>query len=143
MSNTQSLVYYKKENGEDEMLFLIGLLVLTIVGVAIARSFSFCDHEAIHMTSSIIAGLFGAVLLVALITLPVNYYQTKAEVDRYYALKNTIEVSRTDGASEIERAALIQEIAGYNKDLASVKFWNDTIFGIYYYDGLAELEFLE
>lgn len=61
-------------------------------------------------------------------------------MDRYYVLKETIEEARKNDNSELERAALIQEIAEYNKDLANAKYWNKTIFDMFIYDGLAELE---
>jgi cell division protein FtsB len=86
------------------------------------------------------AFLFGVVLTVALIALPVQYYSGKAEVQRYYALKETIDQSRQNKASDIERAALTKEIANYNKDLAEVKYWNDSIFDIYVPDDLANLK---
>ena len=123
------------------MFLLIGLAIMLAVGVVVILKAE--EYDTLHLVGVIVSIVSGAILLVALIILPIQYHSTKAEVDRYYALKDTIEKAREEGASEIERAALIQEIAEYNKDLASVKYWNVTTFGIYYYDGLAELEYLE
>lgn len=123
------------------MLLLIALGFLSAVGVLIAI---IADEVSMaHAAGVIMSVLFGIALIGALITLPINYHSTKAEVDRYHALKETIEKSRNGEASEVERAALAQEIAEYNKGLASFKYWNETIFDIYIYDGLAELEYLE
>lgn len=123
------------------MILLIILGALTTIGVLLIVFTG--EFSSLNTVGQVIAVFSGIVLLVALIALPVNYYSTKAEVDRYHALKETIEEARRGEVSEIERAALIQEIAGYNKDLASAKFWNDTLFDIYIFDGLTELEFLK
>lgn len=123
------------------MIILIVSAILIIVGVIISKKSEYASVW--DFTGNIISIIFGIILVATLITLPLSYYDTKAEVERYYAFKETIENSRSGNMSEFERAALINEIANYNKKLASVKYWNDTIFDIFIYDGLAELEFLE
>lgn len=123
------------------MILLVLLGVLTIASAVIWKiSDELSLMDIIGTFATFIFGLFFAG---ALIMLPISYYGTKADVYRYHSLKDTIEESRNSDISEIERAALTQEIADYNKYLASIKFWNDTIFDIYIYDGLAELEYLQ
>ncbi|WP_368900777.1 hypothetical protein [Oceanobacillus oncorhynchi] len=123
------------------MIILIGLAILTVIGLIIIRYSSYISNW--DTVGFFITMISGVLLAISLIVLPLNYYGTKAEVDRYNALQETIENSRSGDMSDIERAALTSEIADYNKDLASIKYWNNTIFDIYIYDGLAELEFLE
>lgn len=114
------------------MWILIGLTLLTIVfGVISAKN---GDD-----LSFILAGLFGIVLFVAVVSWPISFYGSKAEVERYRALEESLNTSRSGEGSEVERAAVTNEIISYNKDLASVKYWNESIFDIYIYDGLAEL----
>lgn len=122
------------------MLLLIILGALTAVGIIMAV---FADEFDVVNIGMSVSFVFGGALAIALVLLPISYHSTKAEVDRYHALKETLQKSREEGSSEIERAALVQEIAQYNKDLASAKYWNETVFDIYIYDGLAELDYLE
>lgn len=88
------------------------------------------------------AALFisSVLLVVSLIMLPINYYNVKAEIQSYYALKDTIEVSRENGNSEIERAALVQKIADNNTRLANLKYWNGTILDIFIPDEIENLD---
>ena len=119
------------------MLFLISLVVLTLIFTLISREF---DDSEIAFN---LAGLFGVILIAALVFWPISYYSSKAEVDRYYALERSLEESRSGNVSDVERAAVTNEIIDYNKDLASVRYWNKSIFDIYIYDGLAELPYLK
>lgn len=123
------------------MILILILSVLTIIGIIVMVCSK--EYSSVNTTGFFMTAIFGSCLIFALVLLPIFYYSTKAEVNRYYALKETIEVSRNSDISELERATLASEIAKYNKDLASIKFWNDTIFDIYIYDGLAELEYLK
>lgn len=122
------------------MILILILSVLTIIGIIVMVCSK--EYSSVNTTGFFMTAIFGSCLVFALALLLISYYSTKAEVNRYYALKETIEVSRNNDISELERATLASEIAKYNKDLASIKFWNDTIFDIYIYDGLAELEYL-
>jgi hypothetical protein len=119
------------------MLFLSILIILSIGSV-----FWYIRDEWNDLAFWL-SFLFSTVTIIALILLPISYYNGKAEIKRYYALKQTIEDSRKKEISDIERAALTKEIAEYNADLASVKYWNDTIFDIYIPDELAELDYLK
>lgn len=127
---------------DDIMLILVGSLLLTIISIILLKRVSYLsDWDTVLFISSLV---FGAIFTLALIALPFSYYSSKAEVERYYILKETIEQSHSNHQiSDLERAALTTQITEYNKDLASVKFWNESIFDIYIYDGLAELDYLK
>jgi hypothetical protein len=119
------------------LLLIIGFSALIIVGILIAV---FANYFSTLHDVGVSLVFVGIILLVpTIIAGSVTYYESKAEVNRYYALKQTIEESRKGGTSEIERAALTKKIADYNADLASVKYWNNTTFGIFISDKLADL----
>jgi hypothetical protein len=119
------------------MLFLLTLIILSI------GSIYWYKRDEWNDLALGLSFLFSLVTIIALIILPISYYDGKAEIKRYYALKQTIEDSRKNGISDVERAALTKKIAEYNADLANVKYWNDTIFDIYIPDELAELDYLK
>jgi cell division protein FtsB len=119
-------------------MFLGILLLLTILPLVIKLFID--DYSDLYDGLNIFSTIAGFILVISLIILPFMYYSGKAEVQRYYALKETIDQSRQNKVSDIERAALTKEIADYNKDLAEVKYWNDSVFDIYIPDYLANLK---
>lgn len=117
------------------MLILSGLTLILILGIVLKRKLSWrYDWIGIALTM-----LSGILLGTALFMLLVNHYSGKEGIEKYYALKETIEISRKNKATDIERASLVKEIAECNKDLASFRYYNDTIFDIFIPDELAQL----
>jgi len=107
------------------MLFLSTLIILSI------GSIYWCKRDECNDLALVLAFLFSLETIIVLIILLFSYYDGKAEIERYYTLKQTIEDSRKNEISDVERAALTKKIVEYNDYLASVKYWNDTIFDIY------------
>jgi len=123
-------------------MIIIFITIICLIALILLCSLS--DYYSITNTVSWVGSIVvGIVLFLMLLAIPLNQYWGKQEVERYYALQQTIEKSREGEVSEVERAALTREISDYNKDLAAVKYKNDSIFKIWVYDGLAELEYLE
>lgn len=120
------------------MLIFGVLIVLTVISILIWKNASYSSDWDILGIMGVF--IFGTLLVVGLIILPINYYSGLAEIERYHALKNSIEESRKDNMSEVERAALVNKIAEYNADIASTRYWNNTVFDIFIPDELAELE---
>lgn len=81
-----------------------------------------------------------AILSFCLIAWPISYYEAKVSIERYYAVKETIENSRLSEMDSIERAAIQNKITEVNADLAEMKYWNGTIFDWYIPDEVEELE---
>jgi hypothetical protein len=88
---------------------------------------------------------FGAgIAALMLLLIPIQRMSCRDGIAQYYALKDTLTRARAKGAStEFERAAMQKEVADFNKDLASVKYWNSTQFDFWWVDELAELPPLE
>jgi hypothetical protein len=117
------------------------LLFLTIcLGVSLFMNKRSKNDMFIWFLAEIISGL---ALIVFLIILPLNRIDHYDQIQKYNAIKMTIEESRKENVSDIERAALINKIADVNKDIASTRYWNDTIFDIYIPDEAAKLEYLK
>jgi hypothetical protein len=107
------------------ILIMIGLVILIGIGIKLGTTY---DYEGFGVG---IAVLSGVVLFVALLFLPANYFREVSNINDYYAVKSTIEESRKNDISEIERAALTTKIIETNEWLANVQYWNKTIFDIY------------
>lgn len=123
---------------------MIILIILSLLSIGFISLWIFSDYFSSWNTLGAIGtACFGVTLLVLIAVIPINNYLGKAKVEEYHALKETIKESRENNTSEMERAALISEIAEFNKELASTKYRNDSIISLWMYDGLAELDYLK
>lgn len=121
------------------MIILIAVLVIGL-GVVGLMFFDDWEHEGLHFTSMVFTFIGGGALAIMLLIAAINQLGGRGEVERYHAIKETIEISRSENISEIERAALTKEIIEVNAHLASAKYWNENGFDIFIYDGVTELE---
>jgi len=84
-----------------------------------------------------------AALIIAILFLigyHIDYAPFPAE---YESVKTTIQSSRTD-ANNVERAAVIHKVIDINRELATVKYWNDSLWvGWFWPDRVAELEYIK
>ena len=120
------------------IIILIILGMLTIGGIWLDRVS--CKYDAIGFVAAMLCGVL---LAAALIMLPLNYYNTIADIQEYKAFKETVEEARKTNISEIERAAILQDIAKWNQYTANAKYWNKSIFDIYIPDEVENLEMLK
>jgi len=62
----------------------------------------------------------------------------------YKAITMTLSTSRSDSTMDIERAAVIHKVIDMNRELATAKYWDDSIWvGWFYPDKVAKLEFIK
>lgn len=85
------------------MLFLSILIILSIISIYWYKQNKWNDFALA------LSFVFSLVTIIALIILPISYYDGKAEIKRYYVLKQTIEDSCKNGISDVERAALTKK----------------------------------
>lgn len=116
------------------ILILIGLIVLSIISCVKANDL--WSNDA-WIAGAVLAPI--ATLILALI-LSINHGTANSKIAQYEVIKESIEVSRQEGSSDIERAALSQKIIQVNQEIASYKYWNGTMFHLMVPDKLAELE---
>ena len=115
----------------------LALAGLMVVGIFVAvKTYNF-ELEMAGVTVALVSGI---VLFVALVCWPLNYYGWQADIEAYNSINETIESSRQDEMSAIERAALTTTIAGINAKIAKGKYWKQTIFSVYIPDEVMDLE---
>jgi len=99
----------------------------------------FTDEESWLFGGGLIGGIF---LIIAFLSLPICRYKAYNFEMEYMAAAQTIQTQRASGI-QIESAALTQKIIDINKEIASIKFWNEDIFDWYWPDQVANLKPLE
>lgn len=86
----------------------------------------------------------GVILGFTLFTIPIERAFDRSAIAKYRAFKATVETARTkDKLSEMERAAILKDIAHWNQMIASERYWNSTVFDIWHVDEAANLPPLE
>ena len=100
------------------MIFL--LILFSLTGLSFYLLYKF-DDDIFVLTSA----LLGFVVVIYCLLWPLGYASSKANVKRYYALKETIAEARINKQiSEFELAALQHKIIENNTNLAGIQYWN-------------------
>lgn len=122
------------------IILLTALVVITAIGIAIAYQDGFGFLDSLGWLMLLFGGICTFVIAIAW---PMSYADSKAQIYKYEAIKQTIESARSNPLNDIERAALTQKIIDVNTDLASAKYYNNTIFGDAISDDLTNLPYLK
>jgi hypothetical protein len=126
------------EAKKGERIGMILLLIIAVLAGLVILGFRLLDESEFWGCMVIVPA--SIVLVILLFIWPDNYYKTKAAVANYNAVKATVEDARLRPKTDLERAALTQKIIDINTDLATARYWNNTIFDWYIADEYAELE---
>lgn len=79
----------------------------------------------------------------SLLLLVANHVDYASFPSEYESVKSTLHESRIEAAS-IERAAVVHKVIEMNRQLATVKYWNDSIWVEWFWpDRVAELEYIK
>lgn len=82
----------------------------------------------------------GCILLVlCLITIPLNHMEVESNIARYEAIKQTAATARESGDG-YEAAAFRMKVAYVNAEIASAKYYNNTVFDIWFPDAVEDLQ---
>ena len=112
------------------LVLLVGLLVLGVV----------LDNTP----GGLLIAISGMCLFFVILIWSVTYVGVKSFINaKYPAMVETIENSRTEEMSEIERAALTNEMLEINSQIASWQYWNNTILDPFYPDEVMRLKLLK
>ena len=105
------------------MLIFLFLIALFLVG-------AFCNKYSRGDTGIALMIVSGMLFVIASITIPANYYGTKAEIEQFKSTQATYETARKNiNSSTIAEVAAIQiDIAKQNRWLVGSQYWNNTIF---------------
>jgi hypothetical protein len=105
------------------MLLLVGLLVLTVLLIVLEVIYS---NEIFGP-----CGFFvGVVLLIFLITIPINRQSTFASIAQFKATATSLEMARKQG-NVMENAALQQKVIEQNQWLAEAQFYNSSFWSLW------------
>ena len=98
-----------------------------------------------HDTALGASAFFSFALLVIMgIALIVNHVDYASFPAEYRATKSTLTISRIGSTMAIERAAAIHKVIDMNREIASAKYWNDSIWvGWFIPNKVAKLEYIE
>lgn len=96
------------------------------------------------VTLSASAFFYFVILAIMLITFIIGHMEYAAFPAKYEAVTMTLAESRSTGSSDIERAAVMHKIIDMNKEIASARYWNDSIWvGWFIPDKVANLKFIK
>ena len=91
---------------------------------------------------SFIAVVSTGILVILLGALVCNHIEYASFPSEYQSVKITLSTASTH--VDIERAAIVQKVMDVNRELAVVKYWDDSIWvGWFWPDRVAELEFIK
>ena len=117
---------------------IIAILLAVLVG-GIVLGFWLEDKNPFTMWS--LVSIFCIIALALfLVFWPVAYYGYVSNIQEYHATKASVEVSRGEEMSELERAALVHKIIEVNRWLARAQYWNQTVFDPFIPDEVMALE---
>ena len=119
------------------MTIIIALLLLSATGITIASSTSWESNW--NVVGHSIAIIFGCLLVVASITVPINRYCVHAEIQQYKSVQQTLSAARANNLP-IESAAFQIKVADMNQWRADRQFWNGTIFSVWVPNEIMDLE---
>jgi hypothetical protein len=97
------------------------------------------DNDNLLAFSTFMSAIALGIALLLLVANRVDYASFPTE---YEAVKITLNTADTH--IEIERAAIVQKIIDMNRELATVKYWNDSLWlGWFWPDKVAKLEYIQ
>ncbi len=120
------------------MLILIVLFVLAVVGYFVSQE---SRSDELEIIGSIICALSVILLVIALVSIPVNRMSARANIEGYHSIQQTLDKAR--GAEVLESAAFQLKVAEANQWRAGVQYWNGTVFSLWVPNAVMELEQIE
>ena len=116
------------------------MLLLIILGILFCGGLVYQMFEDWGEGGFMVSIISGILLIVCLISIPLQRIDIESNIAEYLATKETIETARQKG-NNFENAALQQKIIDQNKWLASVQYYNSTIFDLWIPDQVMQLKF--
>lgn len=84
------------------------------------------------------------VLAIALFALSITHLDEASFPERCDAIRTTLSMCRNDSNRDLERIAIIREVIDVNKKIASLKYWNNSIWIEWFIpDKAANIEFIK
>jgi len=118
------------------MIILLGLAMIFTIGIVLLAYFDDSATCEIFGLTLIVAG--SACLLITIITIPLERYGTRCQIEEFSSIKQSITQSRLN--INVESAAMQLKIIKTNQWLVRKKYWNDTLFDIWIPDEVEGLK---
>lgn len=106
------------------MLVLLACFVIMLVGIGLN------ERDPYDGVGFVLAFISGACVVIGLLMVPASHMSTHARIAEIQAVAETAAQARAAGDA-IEGAAFRMEIADANAWIASQKYWNGTVFGLW------------
>jgi hypothetical protein len=125
---------------------VLGFIAIALIGVGSwlgnAQLERWCfRHEGACNVTVFFSLAALTIMLLFLIGNRIDYASFPAQ---YGSVKATLNTARTDSNTDIERAAILHKVIDMNKELAAVKYWNDSIWIGWFWPGkVAKLEYIK
>lgn len=117
------------------------MITIVILVVVIVMGYFLHDRLSDYMLPFVLGGLMsiggGILMVLHLFLWSITSYEYGKFVSKRDSLQQSLDWSRAN-SSELERAAILQDISEFNKDLAEHKYNNKTLLLTYYIDDRIE-----
>lgn len=119
------------------ILFLVVAVVLAVSVTAFLKVHFESGWHFLAFTSMLTSGVALFTLCAALF---INRGFQRESLVRMAAFRDTLAEARNKNISEMERAAILAQIASWNQWLAAEKYWNEGFFDIFHIDDVASIK---
>lgn len=124
------------------MIFIFVCLAMAVGGFVLAKKSD--DSSGWEFVGMSISGLGGVLLFCFLISLPISRMDGRDNLIRIEAFRESVRRARNDKSlSDIERAALLTQIAHWNEWLAAERYWNVGMWDWWHVDEVMTTEDLK
>ena len=115
------------------MEILIILAICAVIGIP------FWNNLKYDWISFLLTVVCGGMFIVGIIMLPINRLNVNSEIIKFQTTENTIKLARENN-NELEKAAIQSNIIEKNNWLASIQYYNQSIFDIWIPDEVMNLK---
>ena len=116
------------------------LSILALILMTCVVSFVMSEYESVlKFASAFSFVVFGTLFLISVISIPAERMEDHATIRQYQITKETLESAR-EGNEKLENAALQHKVIEINQKIASIKYWNSTLFDLWHPDEVEDLE---
>lgn len=119
------------------MIIILGVIILLVTGILV---FKFSRNFAGFGFVLMVAGF--VLLFITMIAFPCTHYETMNFIAEVQAMQETLSSARENG-TEYENALILKDVMEINRDLASLKYYNSTVLGLWIPDAIMEIELIK
>lgn len=121
------------------MIIITCTIALLIIGVILCKADKYGLVGFIGVVFNSVACFL---LLIEILCIPINRYKTESKMQERYAIQETV-VRARQNKTHIENATMINEIIKTNRWITSAKYYNTTLFDIWWPDEIDNIELIQ